>query len=318
MKFQETAFQQGTFRKCYEMWEKGSRKDKRMVAKVFKDDDVSAQQYFDEAMLQLIASQYAKQFNALNNSRKISFVPVSIYKLLERSNQYVTAEPFIEGKYVKHNDNDGHVDTTDPLPQAFSHFTWEASGRKLLICDIQGVGDVYTDPSICSMADNEGDCFGSSDRGPDAIRKFFKTHKCNEACAKCDLGFAPDSGMLARASRHCSEVKEQHNENLSRKKGLSLWTAGKAYGRSLIFALGISSARRDLRRASDNSSPSHSPSPPSQASQKKSPEARLRGDQATKHAASDGSTADRQRARSGSPMFARPGSRMFARSTSSC
>jgi hypothetical protein len=29
---------------------------------------------------------------------------------------------------------------------AFSHFTWEASGRTLMVCDIQGVGDLWTDP----------------------------------------------------------------------------------------------------------------------------------------------------------------------------
>ena len=70
---------------------------------------------------------------------------------------------------VKHNDNDGHVDTNELLPQvhlqvlavvqyiqnsalhfadvprsvcawqAFSHFSWEASERNLLVCDIQGV-----------------------------------------------------------------------------------------------------------------------------------------------------------------------------------
>jgi hypothetical protein len=32
--------------------------------------------------------------------------------------------------------------------QAFSHFTWAASGGQLLVCDIQGKGDsfTYTDP----------------------------------------------------------------------------------------------------------------------------------------------------------------------------
>jgi hypothetical protein len=29
-------------------------------------------------------------------------------------------------------------------PQAFSHFTYEASGKQMLLCDVQGVGDMYT------------------------------------------------------------------------------------------------------------------------------------------------------------------------------
>ena len=33
-------------------------------------------------------------------------------------------------------------------PQAFSHFTYEASEQKILICDVQGVNDIYTDPQV--------------------------------------------------------------------------------------------------------------------------------------------------------------------------
>ena len=33
-------------------------------------------------------------------------------------------------------------------PQAFSHFTFEKSGHELIVVDIQGVGDLYTDPQI--------------------------------------------------------------------------------------------------------------------------------------------------------------------------
>jgi hypothetical protein len=29
----------------------------------------------------------------------------------------VNIEPMLEGEYVKHNDNDGHVDTNDMYPQ---------------------------------------------------------------------------------------------------------------------------------------------------------------------------------------------------------
>eukprot|EP00959_Pyramimonas_sp_CCMP1952_P127265 2661983-Pyramimonas_sp.AAC.1 len=36
--------------------------------------------------------------------------------------------------------------TLVPPPQAFSHFSYEHSQRKLLVCDIQGVADFYTDP----------------------------------------------------------------------------------------------------------------------------------------------------------------------------
>lgn len=35
-----------------------------------------------------------------------------------------------------------------PPSQAFSHFTFERSGHQLIVVDIQGVGDLYTDPQI--------------------------------------------------------------------------------------------------------------------------------------------------------------------------
>lgn len=67
-------------------------------------------------------------------------------------------EKFITGEYRKHNNNCKKIifsfsqpwtvgfvsDEERNTPQAFSHFTYESSAHKLLICDIQGVGDLYT------------------------------------------------------------------------------------------------------------------------------------------------------------------------------
>ena len=58
-------------------------------------------------------------------------------------------EKYIGGEYKKHNNNYGYVAEDDrSTPQVFSHFTYEASGHTLLVCDIQGVGDLYTDPQM--------------------------------------------------------------------------------------------------------------------------------------------------------------------------
>eukprot|EP00961_Rhodomonas_salina_P180821 2440406-Rhodomonas_salina.2 len=103
----------------------------------------------------MLAEDYAKEFNRLGLKRSIGFLPVSVFKLSERGGQLVNVEPILAGKYVKHNDNDGHVDTDDMVPQAFSHFSWEKSKRKLLICDIQ----VRAGPR-CSFTSHFG-CFQS-------------------------------------------------------------------------------------------------------------------------------------------------------------
>ena len=45
--------------------------------------------------------------------------------------------------------------THTPLPpQAFSHFTFEASHHRIMVVDVQGVGDLYTDPQV-HTADGE-------------------------------------------------------------------------------------------------------------------------------------------------------------------
>ena len=51
---------------------------------------------------------------------------------------------------MKYNSNSGFVDNKScrQTPQAFSHFTFERSGHELIVVDIQGVGDLYTDPQI--------------------------------------------------------------------------------------------------------------------------------------------------------------------------
>ena len=54
------------------------------------------------------------------------------------------------GDYVKYNSNSGYINdkTLRRTPQAFSHFTFERSGHQLIVVDVQGVGDLYTDPQV--------------------------------------------------------------------------------------------------------------------------------------------------------------------------
>ncbi|VEL21179.1 unnamed protein product [Protopolystoma xenopodis] len=89
-------------------------------------------------------------------------------------------ERYMEGEYRKYNSNSGFV--TDELrntPQAFSHFTFERSGHRLLVVDIQGVGDLYTDPQI-HTADGVG--YSDGNLGPRGMALFFHSHRCNPLC----------------------------------------------------------------------------------------------------------------------------------------
>jgi len=68
--------------------------------------------------------------------------------------------------------------------QAFSHFTYDASQGQILICDIQGVQGIYTDPQIHTV---NGKGFGSGNLGHTGIRAFLLRHVCNEVCRAVGL-----------------------------------------------------------------------------------------------------------------------------------
>ena len=71
------------------------------------------------------------------------------------------------------------------VAQAYSHFTYQASGRKRLVCDLQGVFDDkanllrFSDPVIHyhNLRRSDRKCVhGQTDRGEKGLRMFFETH----------------------------------------------------------------------------------------------------------------------------------------------
>ena len=74
------------------------------------------------------------------------------------------------------------------IPQAFSHFTYRFTKRKLLVCDLQGVlssadGFEFTDPVIHFYSKRgRRNVFGRTDRGKKGVNDFFKTHICGSLC----------------------------------------------------------------------------------------------------------------------------------------
>jgi hypothetical protein len=139
-----------------------------------------------ELRMQVEAYRLAERWNALGISPKpIRFNPVYVVQLKRQPPQVGLLEPFLAGAYVKHNDNAGGVFTPverreRETPQAFSHFTFVATEGRRLVCDIQGVGDVYTDPQIHTYPREAFPVPGNN--GLAGMRDFFLTHRCNPLC----------------------------------------------------------------------------------------------------------------------------------------
>ncbi|KAL0228126.1 hypothetical protein RCL1_004269 [Eukaryota sp. TZLM3-RCL] len=157
--------------------------DSSMVAKFPKKDRPLPPRvsYFRDVECQMIAAELAEAFNSHNPPKKISFLPCFVLELCDRPGRPLCCcEPFTEGIFTKHNNNYGYVSPEmRSTPQAFSHFSLVCTNEELMVVDIQGVGDIYTDPQIHS---SNGKDFGLGNLGRPGIDKFLSTHNCNEVC----------------------------------------------------------------------------------------------------------------------------------------
>uniref|UniRef100_A0A7S3PWP2 Alpha-type protein kinase domain-containing protein n=1 Tax=Chaetoceros debilis TaxID=122233 RepID=A0A7S3PWP2_9STRA len=116
-----------------------------------------------------------------------------------------------EGDEEEESDNDSEDETIEverraptiifspsEVAQAFSHFSYWATGRKRLVCDIQGVfcEEVnklrLSDPVIHyynSKKDGRKMVHGRTDRGRKGFAMFFETHDCSRLCRLVTKGF---------------------------------------------------------------------------------------------------------------------------------
>ena len=103
----------------------------------------------------------------------------------------------------------------EDIPQAFSHFTYRFTKRKLLVCDLQGVlssGTTpefeFTDPVVHFNSNSRRNVFGRTDRGYEGIKDFFKTHKCSPLCGALNRRWVRKVGEQQRSS-HLDGLEEQ-------------------------------------------------------------------------------------------------------------
>ena len=132
---------------------------------------------------------WAQEYNAQGPRRRARYQKLLLCQFNEgKKKKFAVAEHFIDGEYVKFNTNTGKINKSkhrgQGTAQAFSHFTWEASGHTELVCDIQGNRHCWTDAAIHTK---DGRGYGRSNLGMRGINAFFATHKCNEHCIKLGI-----------------------------------------------------------------------------------------------------------------------------------
>jgi hypothetical protein len=170
----------------------------KFVVKSFKEDSKMLAHLAEDMRIQALCKAFALEFNGLlKNDPPIDFIVTTCLQSkseVESESGCLSLEPYIEGEYIKYNNNSMFVkedapDDPDPfnqIAQAFSHFTFERSWGHFLVNDLQGVGHLLTDPAIQTL-DHERFKLADTNLYEEGFKFFFVAHECNSICHELGL-----------------------------------------------------------------------------------------------------------------------------------
>lgn len=153
--------------------------------------DTDKESCMQDITTQLYASSAAKIFSEKKLAKVVEYAPIQLLCFYQRTPQiYMTIEPAIEGIWKRYNNNSGLIDVErNSFIQAFSHFSYDHSHKKMMVTDLQGTKNqnkyVFTDPLVHCLLDDTS--FGKSNLGQAGIDEFFRSHVCNRICRSLHL-----------------------------------------------------------------------------------------------------------------------------------
>ena len=242
VKIEREPFTHGAMRFCYRMKKRaqppshshnhrfhkfGWKYALNYVAKAYQKDgqvdtsDEAKRAVQNDIMLQYEAQHWAQKFNECMPPRTIHFIRAYAIEFPDRQGQpwfaverYITGTDSYGAGFTKHNTNAGFVDTDlhRVTPQVFSAHSFYASHGQRLVADIQGVGDLYTDPQVLSCDYR----FGDGDLGPRGMALFFKNFRhCETSDALGIMTFPLSKNELKSQAKYDEDEETLSSEEVS-------------------------------------------------------------------------------------------------------
>lgn len=196
-------FAEGSLRYAY--YGKFSDDSSEMIDVVYKELISADPKYNTLAVykqhleIHVIAKLLAELFNEAQ--RKIFRKPVEIFyadasivQQRQDPSKIYQVEARLNQKIQKWNNNSGGVnfENYSTILQAFSHWTYDQTGGRMMVVDLQGVKAsddnkyLLTDPAI-HFDDLKRFRESRTNLGVKGMKKFFDTHICSEVCEKLEL-----------------------------------------------------------------------------------------------------------------------------------